>query len=104
MARPMFVGAAVTSYEKLCPGKRAIVYGVNINHSRMLAERFVARGHRAVHLDGDTPKDERKASIAALATGEIKVITNCGLISEGLDIPAVEAVLQARPTQSLALY
>jgi DNA repair protein RadD len=42
--------------------------------------------------------------IKALATGEIQIITNCGLISEGLDVPAVEAVLLARPTQSLALY
>jgi superfamily II DNA or RNA helicase len=42
--------------------------------------------------------------IKALATGEITIINNCGLISEGLDVPAVEAVLLVRPTQSLALY
>src|SRR5258705_4662931 len=70
----------------------------------MLADRFAERGHKAVHLDGDTPRDERRAIIKALATGQIQVITNCGLISEGLDVPAVEAVLLVRPTQSLALY
>jgi superfamily II DNA or RNA helicase len=104
MARPVIVGSAVASYEKLCPGKRAIVYGVDRRHSMMLAQRFIERGHRAAHLDGNTPKDERQVLIAALATGEIEIITNCGLISEGLDVPAVEAVLLARPTQSLALY
>ena len=101
---PVVIGSAVASYEKLCPGKRAIVYGVDRRHSMMLAQRFIERGHKAAHLDGDTPKDERRALIAALAAGEIHVITNCGLISEGLDVPAVEAVLLARPTQSLALY
>lgn len=104
MARPVVIGSAVESYEKLCPGRRAIVYGVDRRHSMMLAQRFIERGHKAAHLDGDTPKDERRALIKALMTGEIHVITNCGLISEGLDVPAVEAVLLARPTQSLALY
>jgi DNA repair protein RadD len=104
MARPVIIGSAIDSYEKLCPGKRAIVYGVDRRHSIMLAQRFIERGHKAVHLDEDTPKDERRALIKALATGEIHVITNCGLISEGLDVPAVEAVLLVRPTQSLSLY
>jgi DNA repair protein RadD len=104
MARPVIVGSAVDSYEKLCPGKRAIVYGVDRRHSMMLAKRFIERGHNAAHLDGDTPKDERRALIKALATGDLEIITNCGIISEGLDVPAVEAVLLARPTQSLALY
>ena len=104
MARAVIIGSAIDSYEKLCPGKRAIVYGVDRRHSQMLARRFIERGHRAVHFDGDTPKDERRAMIWALATGEIQVITNCGLISEGLDVPAIEAVLLVRPTQSLALY
>lgn len=104
MARPVIVGSAVASYEKLCPGKRAIVYGVDRRHSMMLAERFIERGHRCAHLDGHTAKDERRAMIEALGTGSLEIITNCGIISEGLDVPAVEAVLLVRPTQSLALY
>jgi DNA repair protein RadD len=42
--------------------------------------------------------------MAALAAGEINVITNCSLISEGFDAPAVGALLIMRPTQSLALH
>src|SRR5258706_16257401 len=40
MARPVVIGSAVESYEKLCPGKRAIVYGVDRRHSMMLAQRL----------------------------------------------------------------
>jgi DNA repair protein RadD len=104
MARPVVIGSAVDAYEQHAAGKRAIVYGVDRRHSEMLAVRFVERGHKAAHIDGDTPKAERRALIKALATGELQVLTNCGLISEGLDVPAVEAVLLARPTQSIALY
>jgi DNA repair protein RadD len=104
MAAPIIVGSAVDSYEEFCPGKRAIVFGVDRRHSLMLAERFNERGRKAVHLDGDTPKSERQQMIKALAAGEIDLVTNCGILSEGLDVPAVEAVLLARPTQSLGLH
>ena len=59
---------------------------------------------RAAHIDGDTPRDRRRTLIAALGTGEIQVLTNCVLVSEGLDVPAVTAVLLLRPTKSLALH
>jgi superfamily II DNA or RNA helicase len=39
-----------------------------------------------------------------LGTGGIQVLCNCGLISEGLDVPAVVAVILLRPTKSLTLY
>lgn len=104
MARPVVIGSAVASYERFAIGKRAVAFGVDRAHSMALAQRFTENGHQAVHLDGDTPPDERRRIIKALATGEIKVVTNCGLISEGVDVPAVEAVLLARPTQSVAMY
>ena len=42
--------------------------------------------------------------IAALGTGDLDVLTNCNLIGEGLDVPAIGAAILLRPTQSLALY
>jgi DNA repair protein RadD len=98
------LASAVEAYQRHCDGKRAIVFGVDVTHSRMLSQRFNEAGHAAVHLDGNTPRDERTRIIKALGTGEIKIVTNCGLISEGTNVPAVEAVLLARPTQSVALY
>jgi DNA repair protein RadD len=104
MTQAVVIGSAVEAYERHAKGKRAIAFGVDIKHSQMLAQRFNEAGHVAVHLDGMTPKDERQKIIKALGTGEIRIVTNCGLISEGTDVPAVEAVLLARPTQSTGLY
>jgi DNA repair protein RadD len=42
--------------------------------------------------------------IAALGNGELQVLCNCGLISEGLDVPDVVAAILLRPTKSLSLY
>jgi len=81
-----------------------IVFCVDIAHSELVAERFAARGFRAAHVDGNTPADQRRDFIAALGTGKIQVLCNCGLISEGLDVPSVVAVILLRPTKSLTLY
>jgi hypothetical protein len=72
--------------------------------AQLVAERFTQRGYRAAHVDGETDKDERRALIAALGTGALHVLCNCGLISEGLDMPGVHAAILLRPTKSLALY
>lgn len=104
MSQGGLVGDAVEHYGKLCAGKSAIAFCVDIAHSRAVAERFTAAGFRAAHVDGETPSDRRRALIAALGAGELDVLTNCGLISEGVDVPAIGAAIMMRPTQSLALY
>jgi superfamily II DNA or RNA helicase len=77
---------------------------VDIAHSKLVTQRFRERGIRAVHVDGETPRDERRAAIRGLDTGEVDVVSNCALISEGVDVPAIGAVLLLRPTKSLALH
>jgi DNA repair protein RadD len=104
MGKPIVIQSAVDEYVRLCAGAPAIAFCVDIKHSVAVVEAFQARGLRAAHVDGETPKDQRRAILAALATGEIQVTGNCGLISEGLDVPGVHAAILLRPTKSLALY
>jgi hypothetical protein len=104
MSRGVIVRGAVEEYTQRCPGAPAIVFCVDVDHSQRVASAFRERGYRAAHVDGDTPADERRALIAALATTEVQLVANCGLISEGLDVPNVTAAILLRPTKSLALY
>ncbi len=104
MSKGVIITTAVDEYTRLCPGAPAIVYCVDIQHSELVAEAFRARGYRAAHLDGNTPTELRRSIIAALGSGELQVVSNCGLISEGLDVVGVVAVILLRPTKSLALY
>jgi DNA repair protein RadD len=94
----------IGDYARISPGRPTVVFCVDVAHSMKVARRFQQRGYRAAHVDGNTPRDERRRSIAALGRGELDVITNCGLISEGVDVPAIGAAILLRPTQSLALY
>jgi DNA repair protein RadD len=98
------ITAAVTEYQRLCPGLSAVVFCVDTAHSKTVAERFRAAGVRAAHIDGETAATERRRAIDGLGNGSLDVLCNCDLISEGLDIPAIGGVILLRPTQSLALY
>jgi DNA repair protein RadD len=98
------ITSAVDEYIRLCPGAPAIAFCVDIAHSELVADAFAKRGFRAAHLDGTTPRATRRAMIAQLGTGELQVLCNCGLISEGVDVPIVTAAILLRPTKSLALF
>ena len=98
------IGAAVTEYQRICPGAPAVVFCVDIDHSQRVAEVFRAAGVRAAHVDGETAASDRRSAIAGLSNGTVDVICNCGLISEGVDVPAIGAAILLRPTASLALY
>jgi superfamily II DNA or RNA helicase len=104
MSAGVIIESAVDEYVRLCAGVPAIAFCVDIAHSELVAAAFTARGFRAAHVDGTTPSAERRALIAALGTGAIQVLCNCGLISEGLDVPVVTGAILLRPTKSLALY
>lgn len=104
MSADLVLQDAVTEYRQRLDGGSAIAFCTTIEHSRLVARTFRAAGIEAQHLDGDTPSAERRQLIAALATAEVSVITNCGLIAEGLDVPSVAGVILLRPTKSLALH
>jgi DNA repair protein RadD len=104
MSERSLIDRAVKDYQQRCAGVPAVAFGVDRGHSEKIAEAFREAGIRSAHVDGETSRDERKRMIAALGTGELDVLTNCGLISEGVDVPAIGAAILLRPTQSMGLY
>lgn len=99
-----FNGDAVKEYKKHCPGKPAIVFCCTIAHSELVAQLFREAGFRAAHLSANTDPVLRKQLIDDLGNGNIDVLTNCMVVSEGTDIPVVTAAILLRPTTSTALY
>ena len=91
-------------YIKLADGKSAICYCVNVAHSQYVAESFLAHGINAAHCDGTTPSAERAWLIDKFRKGDIKVLCNAELFGEGFDVPNMQAVILARPTESLTLH
>lgn len=98
------IGDAVDHYSKYLGGKKAIVFCTKVAHSIDVAERFNAAGIKAAHLDGRLDKATRATIIDQFRKGEVTVLTNCSLISEGFDVPDCDGVIMLRPTLSLGLY
>jgi len=104
MDRPSLTGDVISHYERLCRGKRAIVFATNIQHSQNVVAQFRAAGYRAEHLDGKTDRVRRDAVLKDFEAGRVSIISNVDLFGEGFDVPAIEAVILLRPTQSTGLY
>lgn len=98
------IGDAVAHYRRYADHRPAIAFCVTVAHAEHVAELFGQAGYRAACVHGDTPTRRRDALIAGLADGTIEILTNCDLISEGLDVPMVSAVLLMRPTESLSVH
>ena len=94
----------VETYLKYAKGKKGIVYTINKLHNKHLCESFCESGVTAVAIDSDTPTEERERLIQQFKRGEIDVLCNVDIFSEGFDCPDIEFVQLARPTKSLSLY
>jgi len=65
---------------------------------------FVVLGIRAAAVWGDMPREDRRIKLAQFSQGDIDVVTNCNVLTEGFDEPRVDAIIMARPTRSKLLY
>ncbi|KFY25630.1 hypothetical protein V493_04538 [Pseudogymnoascus sp. VKM F-4281 (FW-2241)] len=80
--------------------KSTLVFCVDLAHIAGLTKAFRDRGVDARFVTGDTPKIERSETLDAFRAGEFPVLVNCGVFTEGTDVPNIDCVLLARPTKS----
>lgn len=94
----------VETYLKYAKGKKGIIYTINKEHNYNLCSDFRKNGIRTVAIDSNTPTDIRLKYIDDFKNGQIDIICNVNIFSEGFDCPDIEFIQLARPTQSLSMY
>lgn len=104
MNSPVLVGNIVEHWQKLASMRRTVVFCVNCAHSRAVCSAFVTAGVSAEHLDGETPPQERADILERVRRGATQVLCNVFVATYGLDIPALDCAVLARPTKNIALY
>ena len=97
-------GNVVKEYRQLADGQKAILYAHSIEASKSFSNEFNQADIVSVHVDSKTPKIERERIMQAFRDGEIQVLCNVDLISEGFDVPDCSVTILCRPTKSLVLY
>ena len=92
------------SYLKLARGKKGIIYSISRKHSDHICEEYKQAGLNIVRIDSETPREERRMYVQRFRNGQIDIIVNVDIFSEGFDCPDIEFIQLARPTKSLVKY
>ncbi|KAK5962695.1 double-stranded DNA-dependent ATPase PWA37_005136 [Arxiozyma heterogenica] len=83
--------------------KSTLVFGVDKNHVKTLNKVFLQRGVKSDYITSDTKSLDRDNIMKAFKNGECEVLINCGILTEGTDIPNIDCILLCRPTCSRPL-
>lgn len=95
------VAAAYLEHAADRPG---VIFTPTVATAQSMAEVMTARGVRTETVWGDMPTDQRASVLAAYEAGEVQVLSNCMVLTEGFDAPWASCAVIARPTRSAALY
>lgn len=104
MDKPGLVGDIYDTWAPLGWDRPTIAFAASIDHSHHIRDVFLSHGIKAAHLDGKTPDEERKELNRQFMSGDIQVICNVGVFTEGIDLPPASCCILARPTRSVVLF
>jgi superfamily II DNA or RNA helicase len=94
----------VSAYKKHVFGKKGIVFCVSIAHCHKVVEKYRMNDIQADVISSETSKSERDDLVSKFKSGDIKILCNVDIFSEGFDCPDIDFVQIARPTLSLSKY
>jgi hypothetical protein len=98
------MGDCLGHYRKHLSGQTAIAFCCSVAHAEAVAHLFQSAGIAAASIDGSMDAGTRRELLQRLAVGDLKVLTSCALIGEGVDVPSVGGCILLRPTASVGLH
>jgi DNA repair protein RadD len=104
MDRPKLVGDVVRHWKQLAADRLTLVFASGVGHSIHLMERFQAAGVAAAHIDGSTDTEQRDYLLREFRAGRVRVLCNCNVFVEGLDVPEASCAVNVKPTRSMRAF
>lgn len=92
------------AYAEHAGSRRGILFAPTVASAFHFADAMNAAGIVCDVITGETPKEDRELSYKKFAAGDVQVLANCMVLTEGFDAPHAEVAVIARPTQSAPLY
>jgi hypothetical protein len=92
----------VDAWEQWAANRMSLVFTVNIQHAKDVAEAFNSRGIAAAAVWGRMDPGEYAGIMEQFRVGKIKVLANSKLLSEGYDEKRVSACILTRPATEAA--
>jgi DNA repair protein RadD len=97
-------GDVVAHYMKIAPGKLGVTFAVDLKSAAEIACEFRLAGISAEVISSKTPPLLRQQLMRKFKNREILQLVNVDILGEGVDVPAIEVISMARPTQSYCTY
>ena len=104
MCQTAIYGDVLKYYRQLGDNRQAIAYCTSVKHSEQTAKMFCDNGLSAISIDGSMSQKERNKRMEMFRNGDVQILCNCNLISEGVTLPNASVALLLRPTMSLPLF
>lgn len=92
------------AYAEHASGKQGIIFAPTVKAAKIFAESFNEKGIKTAAVWGAMPEEDRRLVIKRFMSGDLQVISNCMIMTEGTDLPMAEVAVIARPTKSAGLY
>ena len=87
----------------MCGGRRVIHFAYTVDDSIKVSQKLSDAGLKSAHVDGKTPKGERDSIIERFDNGDLDVLNNYEIVSEGYDVRECDAIVVSRKTASTVL-
>lgn len=104
MLRANAPGKILEAWQQHGENRPTIVFTPTVSVAQAVAATFNDAGVPSAWVSGAMPIKERRAALDLLRTGDIKVVANCAVLTEGFDEPSVSCIVVARPTMNESLY
>jgi len=103
-SKNIIYGDVIKEYKRIADNTKTIIYTHNVESSKQVAKEFNKSGYKALQVDGNTPKKQRKQAMYDFRSGKVQILVNAELYGEGVDVPDCQTVIMLRPTESLSLF
>ena len=94
----------VEAWTEHAAGRPTILFSPTVEFAGIMADEFEAAGVSARLVHGMMPIEERREALAAFKAGDVSVLCNCMVLTEGTDLPLASCCVVARPTTHAGLY
>lgn len=103
-SKTRYLMSTIMAYKTFSAGKKSIIFNVNVAHSKQLVQQFKWCQENAMHVDGETPYEERLKIFKWFHDTPNAILCNVGVATMGFDEPTIETVIVNRATTSMPLW
>ncbi len=92
------------AYSRYSPNGHAVVFAPNVKTAHVFVDGFRSAGIAAEIVYGDLATLDRDGALTRFAKGDVRVVVNVSVLTEGWDAPICDTVILARKIGSLSFF